>query len=83
MAPNAPFYSILTDLYGERTGAATGVMITFFSASGLLLPTLIGLLTDSSGSFDSAFMLMAAIVASGAMGMFFFARPVMPTSSDQ
>ena len=83
MAPNAPFYSILTDLYGERTGAATGVMITFFSASGLLLPTLIGLLTDSSGSFDSAFILMAAIVASGAMGMFFFARPVMPTSSDQ
>ncbi|MEC7583033.1 MAG: MFS transporter [Planctomycetota bacterium] len=75
MAPNAPYYSILTDQYGERTGAATGVMITFFSASGLLLPVIIGVLTDSSGSFDSTFLLIAAIVASGAMGMFLFARP--------
>ena len=83
MAPNAPYYSILTDLYGERTGAATGIMITFFSASGLLLPVVIGLLTDSSGSFDSTFMLIAAIVASGALGMFIFARPKMTAASDQ
>ena len=75
MAPNAPYYSILTDQDGERTGAATGVMITFFSASGLLLPVTIGLLTDSSGSFASTFLLIAGIVASGALGMFFFARP--------
>jgi len=81
MAPNGPYYSILTDQYGERTGAATGVMITFFSASGILLPFGIGLLTDSSGSFDSTFILIASIVASGALGMFIFARP--STSSCQ
>ena len=82
MAPNAPYYSILTDQFGERTGAATGVMITFFSASGLLLPVVIGLLTDSSGSFDSTFILIAIIVGSGALGMFCFARP-KTTASDQ
>ena len=75
MAPNAPYYSIITDQYGEQTGAATGVMITFFSASGVLLPLVIGLLTDSSGSFDSTFILIGSIVASGALGMFIFARP--------
>jgi ACS family hexuronate transporter-like MFS transporter len=82
MAPNAPYYSILSDLFEDRTGSATGVMVTFFSASGLLLPVVIGLLTDSSGSFDSTFILIAAIVASGAVGMFIFARP-KTTASDQ
>ena len=75
MAPNAPYYSIISDLYRERTGAATGIMITFFSASGLLMPVIVGLLTDLNGSFDAAFILMASIVASGAVGMYLFARP--------
>ena len=83
MAPNAPYYSILSDLFEDRTGSATGVMVTFFSASGLLLPVTIGLLTDSSGSFDSTFILIAAIVASGAVGMFIFARPKKMLESDQ
>lgn len=75
MAPNAPYYSIISDLYRERTGAATGIMITFFSASGLLMPVTVGLLTDLNGSFAAAFILMASIVASGAVGMFLFAKP--------
>jgi ACS family hexuronate transporter-like MFS transporter len=74
MAPNAPYYSILTDLFGSRSGAATGVMVTFFSASGFLLPVTIGLLTEQNGNFDSAFLLIAAIVGSGSLGMFLFAR---------
>ncbi|MEE2680901.1 MAG: MFS transporter [Planctomycetota bacterium] len=80
MAPNAPYYSIISDLYRERTGAATGIMITFFSASGLLMPVIVGLLTDLNGSFAAAFILMASIVASGALGMFLFARPQTITS---
>ena len=75
MAPNAPYYSIISDLYRERTGAATGIMITFFSASGLLMPLIVGLLTDLNGSFAAAFILMASIVASGALGLLLFARP--------
>ena len=75
MAPNAPYYSIISDLFRERTGAATGIMITFFSASGLLMPVIVGWLTDLNGSFDAAFILMASIVASGAVGLFLFARP--------
>ena len=81
MAPNAPYYSIISDLYRERTGAATGIMITFFSASGLLMPVIVGLLTDLNKSFDAAFILMASIVASGAAGMYFFARPNSPDAA--
>jgi predicted MFS family arabinose efflux permease len=80
MAPNAPYYSIISDLYRERTGAATGIMITCFSASGLLMPVIVGMLTDLNGNFAAAFILMAAIVASGALGMFLFARPKMMAS---
>ena len=75
MAPNAPYFAIISDLYGKRTGAATGIMVTFFSASGLLMPVIVGLLTDLNGSFAAAFILMASIVASGALGLLLFARP--------
>lgn len=83
MAPNAPYFAIISDLYEKRTGAATGIMVTFFSASGLLMPVIVGLLTDLNGSFAAAFILMASIVASGSAGMFLFARPEThpPTAS--
>ena len=78
MAPNALYYSIVSDLYRERTGAATGIMITFFSAAGLLMPVIVGLLTDLNGSFSAAFILMASIVATGALSLLFFAHPKTP-----
>ncbi|MEK6247734.1 MAG: MFS transporter, partial [Planctomycetales bacterium] len=76
MAANGPYYSICTDLFPHSAGAATGIMVTFFSASGVVVPYLVGWLTDEfGGSFASAFVMLAAIVGSGALGMVLFARP--------
>ena len=75
MAANAPYYSICTDLFSAQAAGATGVMVTFFSISGLISPVLTGWLTDSFGGYEAAFVAMAAVVITGALGLFFFAKP--------
>lgn len=79
MSANGPYYSICTDLFPESAGAATGIIVTFFSASGVLIPFLVGWLTDSTASFDTAFLMLSGIVGSGALGLLLFARPQRPT----
>jgi ACS family hexuronate transporter-like MFS transporter len=75
MSANGPYYSICTDLFPKSAGAATGVIVTFFSASGVLIPFLVGWLTDTTTSFDAAFLMLSGIVGSGALGLLLFARP--------
>jgi MFS family permease len=75
MAANAPYYSICTDLFPDDAGAATGIMVTCFSISGLVTPVLTGWLTDTFGGFDAAFVALAAFVTTGAIGMIIFAKP--------
>jgi ACS family hexuronate transporter-like MFS transporter len=78
MSANGLYYSICTDLFSKSAGAATGIIVTFFSASGVLTPFLIGWLTDATASFDIAFLMLSGIVGSGALGLLFFARPQTP-----
>ena len=75
MSANGLYYSICTDLFPKSAGAATGIIVTFFSASGVLTPFLIGWLTDATASFDTAFLMLSGIVGSGALGLLLFARP--------
>ena len=75
MSANGLYYSICTDLFSKSAGAATGIIVTFFSASGVLTPFLIGWLTDTTGSFDTAILTLSGIVGSGALGLLLFARP--------
>ncbi|MDP6480025.1 MAG: MFS transporter [Phycisphaerales bacterium] len=75
MAANAPYYSICTDLFHRNAAAATGIMVTFFSISGLVTPVLTGWLTDAFGGFDAAFIALAVFVTSGSLGMLCFAHP--------
>ncbi len=79
MSANGPYYSICTDLFSKSAGAATGIIVTFFSASGVLIPFTVGWLTDFTASFDTAFLMLAGIVGSGALGLLLFARPDPPT----
>ncbi len=80
MSANGPYYSICTDLFPQSAGAATGVIVTFFSASGIAIPFLVGWLTDATTSFDAAFLMLAGVVGSGALGLVLFARPAGGTS---
>ncbi|MDG2155929.1 MAG: MFS transporter [Gammaproteobacteria bacterium] len=83
MSANGPYYSICTDLFPKSAGAATGIIVTFFSAAGVLIPFLVGWLTDSTASFDTAFLMLSGIVGSGALGLLLFARPSPPTQLRQ
>jgi ACS family hexuronate transporter-like MFS transporter len=78
MGANAPYYSICTDLFRQNAAAATGIMVTFFSISGLISPILTGWLTDTFGGFSAAFVALAVCVASGAVSMLLFAHPDRP-----
>ena len=75
MMPNSLYYSICTDLSHERAGAATGIMITFFSVSGIVSPALTGRLTDVFGGFGAAFGALVFFVVTAVLGMLLFAHP--------
>ena len=78
MAPNSPYYSICADLFRGRTGLATGVIVTFFSLSGVLCPVITGWLAEAGGGFGPAFTALCVVVGSGVVGMLVFAsgRPI-------
>ena len=73
MAPNSPYYSICADLFKGREAAATGIIVTFFSISGVACPIVTGWLAEAGGGFTSAFATLCVIVASGVLGMLLFA----------
>lgn len=75
MMPNSPYYSLCADLFYENAGAATGIMVTFFSVSGIVSPLLTGWLTDLFGGFAAAFIALAVLVASAVLGLVLFAHP--------
>jgi len=74
MAPNSPYYSICADLFPSRTGVATGFIVTFFSLSGIVCPTITGWLAEGEGGFTMAFTALCVVVGSAAIGMLVFAR---------
>ena len=75
MMPNSLYYSICTDLSHDHAGAATGIMITFFSVSGIVSPLLTGWLSDVFGGFGAAFGALVFFVSTAVLGMVIFAHP--------
>ncbi len=75
MMPNSASYSICTDLSHDRAGASTGIMITFFSVSGMVSPALTGCLSDVFGGFGAAFGALVFFVVTTVFGMVIFAHP--------
>lgn len=74
MAPNSPYYSICADLFPAQTGVATGMIVTFFSASGVICPWVTGWLAGGDGGFATAFTALCVVVGSGVLGMLIFAK---------
>ena len=81
MAPNSPYYSICADLFKRRAGLATGVIVTFFSLSGVLCPVITGWLADGGGGFGPAFTALCVVVGSGVVGMLVFASGDPPKTT--
>ncbi len=82
MAPNSPYYSICADLFKGRTGLATGMIVTFFSLSGVLCPVITGWLAEAGGGFAPAFTALCVVVGSGVIGMLCFASGRPPAVAD-
>ncbi len=83
MAPNSPCYSICADLFRGRTGLATGMIVTFFSLSGVLCPVITGWLAEAGGGFVAAFTALCVVVGSGVLGMLVFASGRPPIEVDR
>jgi len=75
MMPNSPYYAICNEVFARSSGAATGIMVTFFSVSGIVSPLLTGWLSDIFGGFAAAFGALIAVVGSAVLGMVLFAHP--------
>jgi len=75
MMPNAPYYSICAELFPRQAGSATGIIVTFFSASGIVSPLLTGWLSSLMGNFTAAIGALILIVGSAVAGMLIFAKP--------
>jgi ACS family hexuronate transporter-like MFS transporter len=82
MAPNSPYYSICADLFKGRAGLATGVIVTFFSLSGVVCPVITGWLAETGGGFAAAFTALCVVVGSGVIGMLVFASGRSPVDAD-
>lgn len=80
MAPNSPYYSVCADLFPNRTGVATGYIVTFFSLSGIVCPSITGWLAEGEGGFTLAFTALCVVVGSSVIGLLVFAKdqPVRP-----
>ena len=81
MAPNSPYYSICADLFKGRAAAATGIIVTFFSISGIACPAITGWLAEAGGGFTSAFLALCIVVTTGVLGMLLFANGRAGTGS--
>lgn len=75
MSSNAAFYAVNVDVARERSGTALGVMDTFFALSGFLAPAVTGWLLGATGSFASAFWLLAILSLSAVVAVIAFHRP--------
>jgi len=75
MMPNSPYYAICNEVFRQSSGAATGIMVTFFSVSGIASPLLTGWLSDLFDGFAAAFGALIVVVGSAVLGMVLFARP--------
>jgi nitrate/nitrite transporter NarK len=66
--PFGPIFSLAMDTFPKFPGVAAGFVNTFGAFSVMLLPPIMGSLVDSSGSFLSAFYLLAGVAAAASIG---------------
>jgi MFS transporter, ACS family, hexuronate transporter len=75
MGANASYYAVNVDIVPSRAATALGIMDTGFAISGFLAPAITGWVVGAFGSFEYAFLLMAALSLSSVLVVFIFHRP--------
>lgn len=75
LMPNSCFYSINSDMAKDRAAMSLGLMDCFLAAAGILAPVLTGWMSDLSGNFNSAILLMAGLTFSSSIMVLLLQHP--------
>lgn len=75
LMPNSCFYSINSDLAKDRAAISLGLMDCFLAAAGILAPILTGWMSQVTGNFNSAILLMAGFTFSSSILVFLIQHP--------
>lgn len=75
LAPNSSFYAINADLAPDKVATSLGIMIMFFSCAGVLAPLITGFLSNLTGNFKSAIMVMLFLNISAGFLVLLFQNP--------
>lgn len=75
LMPNAAFYALNADLARDRAATSLGLMNFSFALSGILAPFITGLLSDLTGNFAGAILLLVILTLTSALGIILFHHP--------
>lgn len=75
MLTNSLFYAICNDITFKYGGTASGIVITFFSFSGLISPLVTGGLTDLTGNFSGALLALIIVTLAAVLSLFLYGKP--------
>ncbi len=75
MAANAAYFAVNIDVLPRWSGTALGIMDCCFAVAAFLAPVVTGFVFDASGSFSSAFLLMAVLAGSSVILVLLFHHP--------
>ena len=79
LMPNACFYSINCDLAKDKAATSLGLMDMFLALAGVLAPALTGKLTEITGNFNIAFLLLTVFILSSVVALLILQRPDKPS----
>lgn len=75
LLPQPAFFSVNIDVAKERSGTAQGLTSSFLSAAGIVAPFMTGWLIDLTGSYQAAFLLLAACTGAAVIAVILFHHP--------
>ncbi|HUP05965.1 MAG TPA: MFS transporter [Caldimonas sp.] len=75
MGANAAYYAVVVDIVPQRAATVMGMMDFAFALAGFLAPAITGWVLGERGSFESGFLLMAALALSSVLVVALFHRP--------
>ena len=75
LMPQSAFFSVNIDVAKERAASAQGITSGCLAFAGIIAPALTGWLTDLTGDFKAAFLLLAALLGLSVIAVILFHHP--------
>ncbi len=75
LGANPVLYAVITDVVPKSAGTCMGIMNSGLALAGFLAPVVTGLALQATGTFFSAFWLIALLALSSVAGLLIWHRP--------